>query len=143
MTSDLIECRTMGGPERFDAFTLMRAFCQDESALSEALALFVDREDYGFVWLGYREDELVGCASVGYAISTAAGGLVALVRDLYVVPAARRSGVATALLAALTERLAGLGLAGLEIAAAGDAGLAAFVAARGFRLTAGLFAASR
>jgi GNAT superfamily N-acetyltransferase len=143
MTNDLIDCRTMGGPERFDALRLMQTFRSDESRLSEALALFVEREDYGFVWLAYRADEAVGCASVGYAISTAAGGLVGLVRDLYVVPAQRRSGVATTLLAALEARLAALDVAGLELAAAGDPALAAFASARGFRLAAGLFAVHR
>jgi hypothetical protein len=51
--------------------------------------------------------------------------------------------VATALLASLETRFAALDVAGVEIAAAGDPALAAFAAARGFRLTAGLFAAHR
>jgi len=133
----------MGGPERFDALRLMQTFRGDEHRLSDALKLFVEREDYGFVWLAYREDAAVGCASVGYTISTDAGGLVAVVRDLYVVPAARRSGVATALLAALGTRLAALDVTRFELAFAGDPGLLAFASARGFTLTAGLFAARR
>jgi GNAT superfamily N-acetyltransferase len=143
MITDDVECRSMAGPERFDAFTLMKAFRSDEAGLGDALTLFVEREDYGFVWLAYREDSVVGCASVGYTIATAAGGLVALVRDLYVVPAARRTGVATALLAALEARLGALGVARFEIATNGDAALHAFLAARGLSVTAGVFAAHR
>jgi GNAT superfamily N-acetyltransferase len=143
MINELVECRSMTGPERFDAFTLMQTFRRDHNALSDALSLFVEREDYGFVWLAYREDAAVGCASVGYTISTAAGGLTAVVRDLYVVPAARRGGVATALLATLESRLAALEVVRFEIAATGDPALLAFLTARGFTVTAGLFAARR
>jgi GNAT superfamily N-acetyltransferase len=140
---DPTECRPMAGPERYDALTLMRAFRADEARLSDALNLFVEREDYGFVWLAYREDTALGCCSVGYTVSTAAGGLTAVVRDLYVIPAARRGGIATAMLAALAARLAALDVARTEIAANGDAGLLAFVAARGLTVTAAIFAPGR
>lgn len=133
----------MAGTERLDAFALMKAFRFDEPRLGDALTLFVEREDYGFVWLAYRADALVGCASVGYAISTGAGGVVAVVRDLYVVPGARRSGVATALIEALRARLAALDIARLEIATSGDAALLAFLAARGYTVSSGIFTARR
>jgi hypothetical protein len=45
----------MASPERLDAFALMKRFRADETALGEALALFVDRPDYGFVWLAYDD----------------------------------------------------------------------------------------
>ena len=80
---------------------------------------------------------------MGYTISTAAGGPTAVVRDLYVVPAARRGGVATALLATLEPRLAAQDVVRFEIAATGDPALLAFLTARGFTVTAGLFAARR
>lgn len=143
VTTDLIDCRRMAGPERFDVLRVMRAFRPDEARLTAALTLFTEREDYGFVWLAYRDDTLAGCCSVGYAIGTAAGGLTAVVRDLFVVPAARRLGVATALIESLRGHLAALDVARIEIAATGDAGLLAFLAARGFAVTAGLFSAAR
>jgi hypothetical protein len=90
VTRDSVECRSTGGPERFDAFALMRTFRSDERRLSDALALFVEREDY-----------------------------------------------------ALETRFAALEVTALEIMAKGDPGLAAFAAARGLKLTAGLFAAHR
>ncbi len=133
----------MAGPERVDAFALYRQFRPDEQRLGAALALFAEREDYGFVWLAYGEDAPVGCCSVGYTISTLAGGVTALVRDLYVVPAARRRGVATALLATLTARLAAVSIVRMEIAAGGDASLLAFLAARGGSVTAGIFTAGQ
>ena len=36
---------------------LMKHFRLDEAALGEALALFVDRPDYGFIWLAYEEGD--------------------------------------------------------------------------------------
>lgn len=133
----------MAGPERFDAFSLMKAFRGDESRLGDALTLFVEREDYGFVWLAYREDIAVGCASVGYTIATAAGGVTAVVRDLFVIPAVRRSGVASAMLAALTAELDALDVVQIEIAADGDPATLAFLTARAFTIAAGLFARRR
>lgn len=122
----------MAGPERVDAYFLMQRFRSDERALSAALALFVEREDFGYVWLVYRDDSPVGCASVGYSIGTAAGGIVALVRDLYVLPDARRSGVGSALLDALHERLDAADVVQVDIPVAADPGLQAFLRARGY-----------
>jgi GNAT superfamily N-acetyltransferase len=127
----------MAGPERFDVARLMSVFRGDERRLADALALFVEREDFGYVWLGYAEDELVACCSVGYAISTRAGGIVARVRDLYVRPAVRRRGIATALLDALRRRLRAADVATLEVDAGADPSLAAFLNARGFSAAVG------
>jgi len=133
----------MAGPERLDVGRLMSAFISDERRLNAALALFAEREDLGFVWLAYREDDLVGCCSVSYAIGTAVGGLVAVVRDLYVRPEVRRTGVAGALLGALRERVAAAEATAIEVHSGTDTGLAAFLIARGFRLTSGVFTAAR
>lgn len=125
----------MAGPERVDAYALMQRFRTDERSLSDALMLFVEREDFGYVWLVYRDDSPVGCASVGYVIGTDAGGLVALVRDIYVLPEARRSGVASAMLDALHERLDAAGVARVDTPVASDPGLQAFLRARGYAPT--------
>ncbi len=124
----------MAGPERFDAFALMQQFCSDHQRLSDALSLYVDREDYGFVWLAYREDVAVGCCSVGYAIAPDAGGLIALVRDVFVRPDSRRSGVGAGMLDALEARLAALPIARIETPATTGA-LATFLTTRGYRAT--------
>jgi GNAT superfamily N-acetyltransferase len=127
-----IECRAMAGPERYDAFSLMRRFRTDEAALGDALTLFVEREDYGFVWLAYAGSTCVGCVSVGYAIGTTAGGLIATLDDLYVIPDGRRRGIATTMLDDLHVRLDALDVRRVDIAAPGDPALQAFLRSRGY-----------
>ena len=52
------------------------AFRTDAAALGEALTLFIDRPDYGFVWLAYLDDLPVACASASLSIDTATVGLL-------------------------------------------------------------------
>ena len=127
----------MAGAERLDAFALMKRFRADESALGDALALFVERPDYGFVWLAYEDDIPVACVSAAYAISTETGGLIAELRDLWVVPERRRRGIGSALLATLHGRLDQLGITQIETAFAQDDAQRAFLEARGYRSSAG------
>lgn len=123
----------MAGTERLDAFTLMRAFRDDEAALGDALALFVDRPDYGFVWLAYDDGIPAACVSAAFAISTESGGLVADLRDLWVAPAHRRKGVGSALLATLHGKLDQLGVSRVEaVVPAGNDALRALFRARGY-----------
>ena len=128
----MIECRTMAGAERFDAFALMNRFRADEAALGDALALFVDRPDYGFVWLAYDDGIPAGCVSAAFAISTETGGLVGAIRDLYVVEDRRRRGIGSAVLATLHGRLDQLGVNRVEAAIPSDPALRAFFSARGY-----------
>jgi GNAT superfamily N-acetyltransferase len=122
----------MTSPERYDAFTLMLRFRSDQAALSDALTLFVEREDFGFVWLAYAEDTCVGCCSVGYAIATDAGGLTAVLRDLYVLPEVRRQGVASAMLADLHKRLDAIGVRRIDALMSPAPSLHAFLDANGY-----------
>jgi GNAT superfamily N-acetyltransferase len=122
----------MAGPERFDAFTLMRRFRTDESALGDALKLFVEREDFGFVWLAYAGATCVGCVSVGYAISTAAGGLVAKLSDLFVLPDGRGRGIASTMLDDLQAALEALDVHRIDIDVPDDPELRSFLYSRGY-----------
>ena len=122
----------MAGAERYDAFALMKRFRADEAALGDALALFVERPDYGFVWLAYDDGIPAGCVSVAFAISTEAGGLVAALRDLYVVEDRRRRGIGSALLATLHGRLDHLDVTRVEAAVSDDPALRGFFSARGY-----------
>ncbi|HEY6236754.1 MAG TPA: GNAT family N-acetyltransferase [Candidatus Elarobacter sp.] len=122
----------MAGAERLDAFALMKQFRAHEALLGEALALFVDRPDYGFIWLAYDDGIPAACVSVAYAISTETGGLIAALRDLWVVPDRRRRGIASALLATLHGRLDQLEITCVEASLPNDAGLRSFFAARGY-----------
>lgn len=124
----------MAGPERLDAFALMKHFRHDEGALGDALALFVDRPDYGFVWLAYEDDVPVACISVALGISTEGGGLVADLRDLWVLADRRGRGVGSALLATLHGRLDQLGVRRIEATIADDATARLFMA-RGYAVT--------
>ena len=123
----MIECRTMAGAERFDAFALMKHF-REESALGDALALFVDRPDYGFVWLAYDDGIPAGCVSVSFAISSETGGLAASLHDLWVAEDRRRRGIGSALLATLHGRLDQLSVVRIEATIPPDAALQAFFA---------------
>jgi GNAT superfamily N-acetyltransferase len=122
----------MTSPERYDAFTLMLRFRSDQAALGDALSLFVEREDYGFVWLAYNGDTCVGCCSIAYAITTEAGGVTAMLRDLYVLPEARRQGVASAMLANLHKRLDALGIRRIDALVIPSPELHAFLRSSGF-----------
>jgi GNAT superfamily N-acetyltransferase len=128
----VIECRTMASAERFDAFTLMSSFRTDQAALGDALALFIDRPDYGFVWLAYDDGAAAACVSVALGISTEGGGLVATLRDLWVAPALRRRGVGSALLATLRGRLLPLEVVRVEAASSPDAAPRALFARVGY-----------
>ena len=122
----------MASAERYDAYELMRQFRPDEAALGEALTLFVERPDYGFVWLAYVDDHPAGCVSVALGIDTETGGAVATLRDCFVVPAQRRQGLASALLVTLEARLAHLEVRRLDVLGGSDPMMQQFFRARGY-----------
>jgi GNAT superfamily N-acetyltransferase len=76
-----------------------------EAALGQALSLFVERPDYGFVWMGFDAERAVACATVSYAISVALGKVVACLDCFVVAPEARRRGIGSATLEALAAEL--------------------------------------
>ncbi len=128
----------MASAERYDAFALMRHF-RDEAALGEALALFVDRPDYGFVWLAYVDERASACVSVSLCIDTETGGVAATLRDLFVLPEVRRRGLASALLVTLEARLAQLDVRRIVAAGGKDPSMRPFFEARGYRHDGTLF----
>ena len=88
---------------------------QIEAALGEALTLFVDRPDYGFVFLALENERVVACASVSYAISLSLGKVVAQMQHLIVAEGQRRRGVGAALVEALTAQLRRIEIARLDV----------------------------
>lgn len=86
-----------------------------EAALAAALALFVDRPDYGFIWLAFEAGSLVGCAAVGYSISLSLGRVVASLDALVVAPAARRRGIGVELVESLIVQLENAEVARLDV----------------------------
>ena len=135
----MIECRTMASAERFDAFTLMREFRTDEAALGAALTLYVERPDYGFVWLAYVDDHPAACVTAALGIDTETGGVVATLRDFFVLPAHRRRGLGSAVLVTLEARLAHLDVVRLDALGGGDPALRPFFEARGYRTGGAIF----
>jgi GNAT superfamily N-acetyltransferase len=138
----MIECRTMASAERYDVFALMRRFRGDEGTLGEALSLFIDRPDYGFIWLAYDDDHPVACVSVAFGLDTEAGGVVATLRDLFVLPERRRRGIGSALLVTLGARLAQLEVRRIDVLGS-DQTLVPFMKARGYGLTGAQFTLRR
>jgi GNAT superfamily N-acetyltransferase len=105
---------------RADAQALLNAFLREDEhyletsgsygdaglpALKRALGLFLRRSDLGFVWLAYADGEPAAVCVVCYAISTSAGGLVAKLDDVYVVPHLHGRGVGTEMLQSLKREL--------------------------------------
>ena len=88
-----------------------------EAALAQALALFVDRPDYGFVWLAFDGGRAVAGAAVSYAISVSLGKLVARLDFFVVASGARRRGIGGAALEALADELRKAEIARLDASA--------------------------
>src|SRR5271165_2302474 len=123
----------MASAERIDAFELMERFRGDSAALGEALSLFIERPDYGFIWLAYLDDLPAACVSVSLGIDTDTGGLIATLRDFFVRAELRRRGVGSALLLTLQGRLGQLDVKRIEAVGGGDPALRPFFEARGYR----------
>jgi GNAT superfamily N-acetyltransferase len=86
-----------------------------EAALGAALTLFLDRPDYGFVWMSFEGERAVGCALVSYAISPALGEIVANLEGVVVAPGQRRRGIGTQMLEALATQLKAAEIARLDV----------------------------
>jgi GNAT superfamily N-acetyltransferase len=105
---------------RGDAFALLRIFLTEdehyldssqaygaggESALGEALDLFVRRPELGFVWLAYEDRKPVAVCVVCLAISTSMGAVVAKLDDVFVASGEQGRGLGAAHLTSLKEEL--------------------------------------
>ncbi len=103
-----------------DAFEMLRVFLREDEhylasseaygdrgfhGLNDALDLFLERPELGFVWLAYDDEGVAGVCVVCYAISTSMGAVVAKLDDVSVKTDRRGQGVGTALLEQLKEQL--------------------------------------
>jgi len=86
-----------------------------EAALGDALSLFVDRPDYGFIFMAFENGKPVGGAAVSYAISLALGKVVAKVEHLIVTESRRRAGIGSALIEELAKHLRLIEIARLDV----------------------------
>jgi len=121
----------MGEDDRESAYGLFLAFLQADphyvdvahvygdggpDALRRALDLFIERPELGFVWIGRRGKEVVGCCVVCLAISTSRGTLVAKLDDVNVRPGLEGQGIGTAMLESLKAELRGAGVTRIDTA---------------------------
>ena len=127
----MITCRKMTAPDVSDAFEMLTAFLNEDEhylassaaygdrgmqGLNDALDLFLEQPELGFVWMAFDEDGLAGICVVCYGISTSMGAVVAKLDDVSVKPDRRGKGIGTALLEQLKEQLRKESLARIDVA---------------------------
>jgi len=103
-----------------DAFELLSAFLTEDEhylasskaygdrgvkGLNDALDLFLEQPELGFVWMAYDADGIAGICVVCYAISTSMGAVVAKLDDVSVEATRRGQGIGTALVDQLKQQL--------------------------------------
>ena len=153
---DALTFRRMTSEDRRDAYGLLRALLlgdplardtarayrgsaastDAEAALGQALSLFIERPDYGFIWMAYDGTRAIGCAAVSYAISASAGAVIANLDYLVVIEDRRGEGVGRALLQSLAEHLKFLDVARINISVHTENEAAKeFLSALGFEAT--------
>ena len=116
----MITCRKMRAADVKDAFELLSTFLSaDEHYLAssqaygdlglrgllDALDLFLEHPELGFVWMAYDEDGAAAVCVVCYAISTSMGSIVAKLDDVSVKDDRRGKGVGTELMERLKDQL--------------------------------------
>jgi ribosomal protein S18 acetylase RimI-like enzyme len=116
----LITCRKMSAGDVSDAFEMLRVFLREDEhylasskaygdrgfqGLNDALDLFLEQPELGFVWLAYDDQGAAGVCVVCYAISTSMGAVVVKLDDVSVKADRRGKGVGTALLEQLKQQL--------------------------------------
>ena len=80
------------------------------AALQQALDLFSNHPELGFVWVAADEQGIAGVCVVCIAISTSAGGMVAKLDDVYVPAGRQNQGVGSMLMSSLFQELKSRGL---------------------------------
>ena len=103
-----------------DAFDMLRTFLSEDEhyrassqaygdrgfqGLNDALDLFLERPELGFVWIAYDELGAAAICVICYAISTSMGAVVAKLDDVSVKADRRGKGIGSALLQQLKEQL--------------------------------------
>lgn len=116
----MITCRKMTAADVRAAFEMLSAFLTEDEhylassaaygdrgvlGLNDALYLFLERPELGFVWIANDDRGMAGICVVCYAISTSLGTVVAKLDDVSVQQDRRGTGVGTAMLNQLKDEL--------------------------------------
>jgi ribosomal protein S18 acetylase RimI-like enzyme len=126
-----IRCRKMGAADVAEAFQMLSDFLSADEhylasseaygdlglkGLNNALDLFLERPELGFVWMAYDDRGVAGICVVCYAISTSMGAVVAKLDDVSVKSDRRGMGIGTALLDQLKDQLRKESVARIDVA---------------------------
>jgi ribosomal protein S18 acetylase RimI-like enzyme len=116
----VITCRKMTAADVAEAFGMLQTFLAEDEhylasskaygdrgfqGLNDALDLFLERPELGFVWMAFDEDGAAGICVISYAISTSMGAVVAKLDDVSVKSDRQGKGIGTALLEQLKVQL--------------------------------------
>jgi GNAT superfamily N-acetyltransferase len=127
----VITCRKMRTGDVRDAFEMLTTFLtadehylassaaygdQGVKGLNDALDLFLERPELGFVWMAFDENGAAAICVVCYAISTSMGSVVAKLDDVSVKEDRRGKGVGTVLMEQLKEQLRREGVTRIDVA---------------------------
>jgi len=127
----LITCRKMTAADVADAFAMLQAFLAEDShylassqaygdrgfqGLNDALDLFLERPELGFVWMAYDDEGAAGICVISYAISTSMGEVVAKLDDVSVKSDRTGQGIGTVLMDQLKEQLRRESVARIDVA---------------------------
>jgi GNAT superfamily N-acetyltransferase len=83
--------------------------------ISRGIDLALAADSRAWLWLAEREGRAVAILLANEIVSVERGGLVLWIEELYVVPEARRSGIARALLGRVRERARERGIRAIEL----------------------------
>lgn len=116
----MITCRKMTAELVPDAYEMLRSFLTEDEhylasshaygdrgvkGINDALDLFLEQPELGFVWMAYDESGVAGICVICYAISTSMGAVVAKLDDVSVKEDRRGHGVGTEFMDQLKEQL--------------------------------------
>ena len=127
----MITCRKMRTGDVRDAFEMLSTFLsadehylassaaygdQGLKGLNDALDLFLEHPELGFVWMAIDENGAAAVCVVCYAISTSMGSVVAKLDDVSVKEDRRGKGVGTELMERLKDQLRREGVTRIDVA---------------------------
>lgn len=116
----MFTCRKMRAADVRDAFEMLSRFLTGDEhylassraygdlglkGLNDALDLFLEHPELGFVWMAFDENGAAAVCVVCYAISTSMGSIVAKLDDVSVKEDRRGKGVGTELIERLKDQL--------------------------------------
>jgi ribosomal protein S18 acetylase RimI-like enzyme len=127
----VITCRKMRAADVREAFEMLSKFLSaDEHYLAsskaygdlgmrgliDALDLFLEHPELGFVWMAFDEDGAAAVCVVCYAISTSMGSIVAKLDDVSVKEDRRGKGIGTELIEQLKVHLRSESVTRIDVA---------------------------